>query len=131
MGGTFISVRRRPVVILRPGQQGPAWPTFLRETGREFAGPSSSKPDGKQGYGPGGMPGRGEGLARHEGTTGEEHELGVWLQGQRFQLRRGELDPGKAAALDAAVPGWLPGTRPITVRAKLLPSRGILLRPVQ
>jgi hypothetical protein len=33
--------------------------------------------------------------------------------------------------LDAAVPGWLTGTRPIRVRAKLLPSRGILLRPVQ
>ena len=91
MGGTFISVRRRPVVILRasrrarpsclirpvrrgtaldgfPGQQGPAWPTFLRETGREFAGPSSSKPDGKQGYGPGSMPGRGEGLAPARGN---------------------------------------------------------------
>ena len=68
---------------------------------------------------------------RHEGTTGEEHELGVWLHRQRFELRRGELDPRKAAALDAAVPGWPTGTRPIRVRAKLLPSRGILLQPVQ
>jgi hypothetical protein len=45
----------------------------------------------------------------HEGTTGEEHELGVWLHRQRFELRRGELNPRKAAALDAAVPGWLTG----------------------
>lgn len=47
----------------------------------------------------------------HEGTTGQEHELGVWLHRQRFELHRGELDPRKAAALDAAVPGWLTGRK--------------------
>lgn len=43
--------------------------------------------------------------------TGEEHELGVWLHRQRFELRRGELNPRKAAALDAAVPGCQTGRR--------------------
>jgi hypothetical protein len=47
---------------------------------------------------------------RHKGViTGEEHELGVWLHTQRFNARRGELDPQKAEALDAAVPGWRTG----------------------
>lgn len=47
---------------------------------------------------------------RHKATvTGEEHELGVWLHTQRFRQRRGELDPAKAAALDAAAPGWRTG----------------------
>lgn len=47
----------------------------------------------------------------HEGTTGEEHQLGVWLPRQRFELRRGELDPNKVAALDEAVPGWRTGRK--------------------
>lgn len=47
---------------------------------------------------------------RHKATvTGEEHELGVWLHTQRYRLRRGELGPAKAQALDAAVPGWRAG----------------------
>lgn len=47
---------------------------------------------------------------RHKASiTGEEHELGVWLHSQRFKARRGELDGQKAAALDAAVPGWRTG----------------------
>jgi hypothetical protein len=47
---------------------------------------------------------------RHKAfVTGEEHELGVWLHTQRYKTRRGELDPQKANALDAAVPGWRTG----------------------
>lgn len=47
---------------------------------------------------------------RHKATvTGEEHELGVWLHTQRYKLRRGELDPAKAQALDAEAPGWRAG----------------------
>lgn len=47
---------------------------------------------------------------RHKATvTGQEHELGVWLHAQRFKQRRGELDPAKAGALDAATPGWRTG----------------------
>jgi hypothetical protein len=52
----------------------------------------------------------GQDWPRHKATvTGQEHELGVWLHTQRFMLRRGELDPAKTAALDAAVPGWRSG----------------------
>jgi hypothetical protein len=39
----------------------------------------------------------------------DEHELGVWLHSRRFKVRRSELDPEKAAALDAAAPGWRGG----------------------
>jgi hypothetical protein len=47
---------------------------------------------------------------RHKAViAGEEHELGVWLHSQRFKARRGELDPQKTDALDAAVPGWRTG----------------------
>jgi hypothetical protein len=43
---------------------------------------------------------------RHKAViTGQEHELGIWLHSQRFKHRRGDLKAGKAAALDAAVPG--------------------------
>ena len=49
----------------------------------------------------------GEDWPRHKATvTGDEHELGVWLHTQRFMLRRGELAPARAEALDNAVPGW-------------------------
>jgi hypothetical protein len=49
---------------------------------------------------------------RHKSViTGEEHELGVWLHTQRYKQRRGELDAKKAAALNAAVPGWRIGKR--------------------
>lgn len=52
----------------------------------------------------------GQDWPRHKATiTGQEHELGVWLHIQRFKLRRGELDPIRAKALDAAVPGWRTG----------------------
>jgi hypothetical protein len=52
----------------------------------------------------------GQDWPRHKATiTGQEHELGVWLHIQRFKLRRGELDPARAKALDAAVPGWRTG----------------------
>lgn len=47
----------------------------------------------------------------YRGTAGEQHQLGVWLHRQRFERRRGELDPAKAAALDTAVPGWLTGRK--------------------
>lgn len=48
----------------------------------------------------------------HQGSAGEEHELGAWLHRQRFEVHRGELDPQKAEALDAAVPGWRTGRKP-------------------
>jgi Helicase associated domain len=49
----------------------------------------------------------GQDWPRHKATvTGVEHELGVWLHTQRFMLRRGELAPARAEALDNAVPGW-------------------------
>jgi hypothetical protein len=52
----------------------------------------------------------GQDWPRHKATiTGDEHELGVWLHTQRFKQRRAELDPLKAQALDAAVPGWRAG----------------------
>jgi hypothetical protein len=52
----------------------------------------------------------GQDWPRHKATvTGEEHELGVWLHTQRFRQHRGELDPAKADALDAAAPGWRTG----------------------
>jgi hypothetical protein len=52
----------------------------------------------------------GQDWPRHKATvTGLEHELGVWLHIQRFKHRRGELDPARAQALDAAVPGWRTG----------------------
>jgi hypothetical protein len=44
---------------------------------------------------------------RHKAfITGTEHDLGIWLHTQRYKARRGQLDPQKAEALDAAVPGW-------------------------
>lgn len=47
---------------------------------------------------------------RHKATvTGEEHGLGVWLHFQRYKLRRGELEPAKAQALDESLPGWRTG----------------------
>ncbi|WP_374102037.1 helicase associated domain-containing protein [Arthrobacter sp. ISL-5] len=49
---------------------------------------------------------------RHKASViGEEHELGVWLHTQRYKARRGQLDPQKAEALDAAVPGWRTGRK--------------------
>jgi hypothetical protein len=48
----------------------------------------------------------GQDWPRHKATViAQEHELGVWLHTQRFRQRRGELDPAKADALDAAAPG--------------------------
>ena len=48
----------------------------------------------------------GQDWPRHKATvTGVEHELGVWLHTQGSRQRRGELDPAKAKALDAATPG--------------------------
>ena len=47
---------------------------------------------------------------RHKAViTGEEHQLGVWLHLQRAKVRRGQLDPQKAEALDSALPGWRSG----------------------
>ena len=43
--------------------------------------------------------------------TDAEHELGEWLPAQRFKLGRGTLSAEKAAALDAAVPGWRAGRK--------------------
>ncbi|WP_454700058.1 helicase associated domain-containing protein [Arthrobacter humicola] len=52
----------------------------------------------------------GQDWPRHKTTvTGEEHELGVWLHTQRYKARRGELERGKAQALDESVPGWRTG----------------------
>jgi hypothetical protein len=52
----------------------------------------------------------GQDWPRHKSSdTDTEHELGVWLHTQRYKLRRGELDPAKKKALDAAVPGWSAG----------------------
>lgn len=49
---------------------------------------------------------------RHKATiTGEEHDLGVWLHGQRSNLRQGHLGPDKEAALDEAVTGWRAGRK--------------------
>lgn len=49
---------------------------------------------------------------RHKATiTGEEHDLGVWLHGQRSKLRQGQLSADKEAALDEAVPGWRTGRK--------------------
>jgi hypothetical protein len=55
---------------------------------------------------------RGSGLdwPRHKSAVeGPEHDLGVWLHTQRYKVRRGELDPAKAAALDTRLPGWRSG----------------------
>jgi hypothetical protein len=52
----------------------------------------------------------GQDWPRHHATVpDEEHELGVWLHAQRYKLRRGDLDPAKAKALDAEAPGWRTG----------------------
>lgn len=52
----------------------------------------------------------GQDWPRHKKTvTGTEHDLGVWLHTQRYKLRRGDLDPARKNALDAAVPGWSAG----------------------
>lgn len=52
----------------------------------------------------------GQDWPRHKSTaTSKEHELGVWLHTQRFKMRRGELAPAKAQALDASLPGWRAG----------------------
>ncbi|MDR6508102.1 helicase associated domain-containing protein [Arthrobacter oryzae] len=52
----------------------------------------------------------GQDWPRHKNTvTDTEHDLGVWLHTQRYKLRRGELDPAKETALNAAVPGWSAG----------------------
>lgn len=49
---------------------------------------------------------------RHKANiTGEEHELGIWLHGQRSKQRRGQLDTAKITALDQAVPGWREGRK--------------------
>ncbi|MET1088005.1 MAG: helicase associated domain-containing protein [Arthrobacter sp.] len=48
---------------------------------------------------------------RHKAViTGEEHDLGVWLYGQRIKYHGGKLD-ARRAALDAAVPGWRTGRK--------------------
>jgi len=55
---------------------------------------------------------RAEGIdwPRHrEYDTEEERVLGVWIHGQRQKFREGTLSPGKAAQLDAAIPGWQQG----------------------
>lgn len=54
--------------------------------------------------------------------TDTEHDLGVWLHTQRYKQRRGELDPAKKKALDAAVPGWSAG-RPRGRKARPAPDR--------
>ncbi|MDI3243020.1 helicase associated domain-containing protein [Arthrobacter sp. AL08] len=45
----------------------------------------------------------------HDYVSEREHTLGVWIHTQRFKHRRGDLDPEKAALLEAAVPGWQTG----------------------
>jgi hypothetical protein len=44
-------------------------------------------------------------------VTGQERELGVWLRGQRYKYRHGQLDPARNQALDAALPGWATGRK--------------------
>ncbi|MFE4836043.1 helicase associated domain-containing protein [Arthrobacter sp. NPDC056691] len=44
-------------------------------------------------------------------VTGQEHEPGVWLRGQRHKYRQGQMDPARAQALDAALPGWADGRK--------------------
>ncbi|WP_235347319.1 helicase associated domain-containing protein [Arthrobacter sp. SPG23] len=65
----------------------------------------------------------GQDWPRHKNTDTEtEHHLGVWLHAHRYKLRRGELDPAKEKALDAAVPGWSAG-RPRGRKARPAPDR--------
>ncbi|MCB5275498.1 hypothetical protein BJG92_03049 [Arthrobacter sp. SO5] len=45
----------------------------------------------------------------HDYASEQEHTLGVWIHTQRYKHRRGDLDPEKAALLDAAAPGWQVG----------------------
>ncbi|MBT2552702.1 helicase associated domain-containing protein [Arthrobacter sp. ISL-5] len=44
-------------------------------------------------------------------VTGKEHELGVWLRGQRYKYKHGQLQPARAQALDTALPGWITGRK--------------------
>lgn len=54
--------------------------------------------------------GSGQDWPRHKSNIdGLEHDLGVWLHTQRYKARCGALDPVKAAALDARLPGWRSG----------------------
>ncbi|MGX9902049.1 helicase associated domain-containing protein [Arthrobacter sp. SA17] len=54
--------------------------------------------------------GSGQDWPRHQATVeSPERDLGVWLHTQRYKARRGELDPAKAAVLDARLPGWRSG----------------------
>lgn len=49
---------------------------------------------------------------RHKGAVSrEEHELGVWLHGQRHKLRSGEISSEKTDVLDSNVPGWRAGRK--------------------
>lgn len=48
---------------------------------------------------------------RKKAETDAEHELGEWLHKQRGKLGRGTLSAEEAAALDAALPGWLTGRK--------------------
>ena len=65
----------------------------------------------------------GQDWPRHKSPdTDTEHDLGVWLHTQRYKLRRGELDPARKKALDAAVPGWSAG-RPRGRKARPAPDR--------
>ncbi|WP_240987167.1 helicase associated domain-containing protein [Arthrobacter sp. Soil736] len=44
-------------------------------------------------------------------VTGQERELGIWLRGQRYKYKHGQLHPVRARALDAALPGWITGRK--------------------
>jgi hypothetical protein len=56
---------------------------------------------------------------RHRMTDSErEHARWVWIHTQRYQRRRGKLDPMKIKLLDDAVPGWQTG------RTRGRPPRG-------
>lgn len=44
-------------------------------------------------------------------VTGQERELGVWLRGQRYKYKQGQLHPARVQALDTALPGWVTGRK--------------------
>ncbi|WP_104140203.1 helicase associated domain-containing protein [Arthrobacter sp. ZGTC131] len=44
-------------------------------------------------------------------ATGLERDLGIWLRGQRYKYKHGQLPPARAQALDTALPGWSTGRK--------------------
>lgn len=44
-------------------------------------------------------------------ATGQERDLGIWLRGQRYKYKHGQLPPARAQALDTALPGWITGRK--------------------